>query len=69
MTCFGIEHFVALDELDIAGGYGAFLVHVERELARFVIGGFEFHPLQVENDVGHVLDHCRAACRIRAVRR
>ena len=22
-----------------------------------MIGGFEFHPLQVEHDVGHVLDH------------
>ena len=35
----------------------AFLVHGERELARFVIGGLELHPLQVEHDVGHVLDH------------
>ena len=29
-----VEHFVALDELDVAGGHVAFLVHVERELAR-----------------------------------
>ena len=57
MSCFGIQHFVALDELDVAGGHFAFLVHVERELARFVIGGFEFNPLQVEHDVGHVFDH------------
>ena len=26
-------------------------------LRGFVIGGFEFHPLQVEHDVGHVFDH------------
>ncbi len=51
-----VEHFVTLRQLDVAGGHGAFLVHVERELARLVIGGFEFHPLQIEDDVGHVLD-------------
>ena len=34
----------------------AFLVHGEREFARFVIGGLEFNLLQVEHDVGHVLD-------------
>ena len=34
-----------------------FLVHIEREFARFVIGGLKFHPLQVEHDIGHVLDH------------
>ena len=38
MICFGIQNFVTLDELDVAGGDFAFLVHVERELARLVIG-------------------------------
>ncbi len=54
-----VQHLVALDERDVAGGDFAFLVHGEREFARFVIGGFEFHPLEVEHDVGDVLDHAR----------
>ena len=53
----GIDQFVILDELDVGGGHFAFLVHGERELARFVIGRLEFHLLQVQHDVGHILDH------------
>ena len=59
MSCSGIHHFEALDELDVAGGDFAFLVHGERKLARLVFGGLEFHLLQVEDDVGHVFDDAR----------
>ena len=69
MSCFGIENFAPLHDLDVAGGDFAFLVHAERKLARLVIGGFEFHLLEVENDVGHVLDDARAEWRTRVVRR
>ena len=34
----GIQNLVALDELDIAGGDFAFLVHAERKFARLVVG-------------------------------
>ena len=57
MICFGIQHFMPWASLNVAGGDFAFFVHAERELARLVIVGFELHLLQVENDVGHVLDH------------
>ncbi len=30
---------------------------MSESLRGFVIGGLEFYPLQVEHDVGHVLDH------------
>ena len=53
----GIEHFVTLDELDVARGHFAFLVHGERKLARLVLGGLELHPLEIEDNVGHVLHH------------
>src|ERR1051326_6426698 len=53
-----IQDFVTLSELDVAGRNFAFLVHRERKLARLLpVVGFEFDSLQVENDVGHVLDH------------
>ena len=55
----GIEDFVALDQLDIAGRDFAFLIDRKRQLARLVLGRLELDALEVENDVGHVLDHAR----------
>ena len=54
---FRIQHFVALHDLDVMGGDFAFLIDGERKLARLVIGGLEFNPLEVENDIGDVLHH------------
>ena len=56
---FRIQHFIALHDLDVVGRNFAFLVDGERKLARLVIGGLEFNPLEVEDDVGDVLDHTR----------
>ena len=56
---FRVQDVVTLHDLDVAGGDFAFLVHGESEFARLVIGGLEFHPLQIEHDVGDVLDHAR----------
>ena len=53
-----VEHFKTLNGLDVAGGHFAFLVHDERKFLRLVIltVHFEFHFLEVEDDVGDVLD-------------
>src|SRR5207244_12407361 len=56
-----VQHFKALDGLDVAGGYFAFLVHDKREFLRLVVlpVHFKFHLLEVKDDIGHVLDHAR----------
>ena len=53
----GVEHLEAVDELDVLGehGPGAFLVHAHRE--RVDLARLEHHFFDVEDDVGHVLDH------------
>ena len=52
-----IEQVIALHQLDVPGGHFALFVYAERKLAGFMILSFEFHALEIEDDVGHVLDH------------
>ena len=66
---FGFRTSSALHDLNVARSYVAFLVHGKGKLSRFMIIGLELHPLEVEHDVGHVLDHARAAWRIHVARR
>src|SRR5438477_117149 len=56
-----VQHLETLDGLDVAGGHFAFLVHGERKFLRLVVLSFEFefHFLEVEDDVGNILDHTR----------
>jgi hypothetical protein len=54
-----VQHFKTLNGLDVAGGDFAFFVYVERQFLWLVVLAvqFEFHFLEIENDVGHVLDY------------
>ena len=54
-----VQHFKTLDGLDVAGGDFAHLVHSKRKFLRLVVLAihFEFHFLEIEDDVGHVLDN------------
>jgi hypothetical protein len=53
----GVEHVVALHDLNIAGGDFAFLVYGQRKLPWLMIVGFKLHLLEVEDDIGNVFDH------------
>jgi hypothetical protein len=49
-----IQDLEALHDLNVAGRDFTFFVHGQRELARLMFRSFEFHPLQVQHDVGDV---------------
>jgi len=54
-----IQHFETLNRLNVAGSDFAFLVHGERQFLGLVVltVQFEFHFLEIQDDVGHVLNH------------
>ena len=52
----GIQNFIALHKLNVSRRDLAFLVHAERQLARFMLDGFEFHALQIQHDIGNVFN-------------
>ena len=59
-----VHHLALRGVLDIGGGDGAFLVHGDDQVADLVIVRFEFHLLQVEDDLGDVLDHVRERLKL-----
>ena len=56
-----IQHFKTLNGLDVPGSDLAFLVDGERQFLWLVVLAieFKFHFLEIENDIGHVLNHTR----------
>ena len=55
-----VEHFVTRDFLNIASSDFALFIHVERKFLWLVtVAGLEFYFLQVEHDIGDVLDDSR----------
>jgi hypothetical protein len=54
-----IQHFKTLNRLNVAGSDLAFLVYDERQFLGLVVltVQFEFHFLEIQDDVGHVLNH------------
>src|SRR5204862_7856738 len=51
-----------MNGLDVAGSDLAFLVDGERQFLWLVVLAieFKFHFLEIENDIGHVLNHTRS---------
>jgi len=52
-----IDQFDMLVELDVAGGHRAFFVHGEQECLRLAAVRLELDLLEVQDDVGHILDN------------
>jgi hypothetical protein len=52
----GIQHFDPLDRLNIPGGNLTLFVDVNCYGARFVVDRFKFYLLQIQDDVGYVLN-------------
>ncbi len=57
MSWSGLTSLHVLVELDVAGGDGAFLVHRQHEHLLIARMGLELDFLQVQHDVGDILDH------------